>query len=93
MTPYVPYRLEVFHPGQRHPVLLVQTHIDPWPSFAVYRPAYSARGGCRNARRLLRPNLAGAFALAMLPLKQSPGLTGLRPGSDPLAYLTEWPSL
>lgn len=63
---------EVFHPGAKHAVRVtefVRFH-GCVPEFAVYRPAYSSRGGCCNAVRLVRRTLEEAYRLAQKPLPQ-----------------------
>jgi hypothetical protein len=66
------YKLEIFHPGRRCPVLVISADGQGFGlegKFAVYRPAYSARGGCSNAVRYVRSQLGSALALAFRPLK------------------------
>jgi len=59
-----PLLIEVYHPGIAWAVII---RPDSFSGFAVYRPAYSARGNTANAVRLVRPSLDLAPALAFKP--------------------------
>lgn len=61
----------VYHPGQSRPVV-VNAFLS-WVGgkvlyYAVYRPAYSARGNTTNPVRYKRDTFEKAFRLAMKPL-------------------------